>query len=89
MTFDEWFENEHCCDAYKFALGWAWNAGMEAAGCDAAVADALTRRKEYDDALVAAERERCAQACEALDNDQNSSEYRAAARWAAARIRAA
>lgn len=38
---------------------------------------------------VAAERERCAKLCDELDNPENSDEYRAAARWAAARIRGA
>ena len=34
------------------------------AALDAAVAGALKRRREYDDALLAAERERCAKLCE-------------------------
>ena len=34
------------------------------AALDAAVAGALERRREYDDALLAAERERCALICE-------------------------
>jgi hypothetical protein len=38
---------------------------------------------------VAAERERCAALCDELDNSQNTNEYRAAARWAAVRIRGA
>ena len=56
---------------------------------DAAVAAALERRSEYDDALMAAERERCAKLCEELDNDQNSGDYRMAAHFAACRIRGA
>ena len=39
-------------------------------------------------AAVAAERERCALLCDALDNPQNSGDYRSAAYWAAFRIRA-
>ena len=39
--------------------------------------------------LLAAERERCAALCDELDNSQNTNEYRAAARWAAVRIRGA